>query len=263
MTLPSDLTQYVEAALEAADLAGEVIRPHFRTSVPADLKSDDSPVTVADRGAEQAMRTFLRERCPDCGILGEEFGLERPELPLRWVLDPIDGTRAFITGRPIFATLIGLMHGQEPLIGIIDQPVTRERWVGVKGRKTMFAGPMGGAAGTRPCPVISNAELSCTSPEILQQDLPRFQALQHVVKRTTWGGDAYGYGLLALGQLDIVVECSLKVWDWAALLPVVEGAGGRMTDWQGNRLRPDGNGEVIAVGDARLLPEVVAALQAP
>jgi myo-inositol-1(or 4)-monophosphatase len=258
-----DLTPYLEAALQAADLAGKVIRPHFRTSVPADLKSDDSPVTVADRRAEEAMRAFLNDRCPDCGILGEEFGLERPEAPLRWVLDPIDGTRAFITGRPIFATLIGLMQGEEPLIGIIDQPVTGERWVGVKGRKTTFSGPMGGIAGTRPCPVIGNAELSCTSPEMLKDDLPRFQALQRVVKRTTWGGDAYGYGLLALGQLDIVVECSLKVWDWAALLPVVEGAGGRMTDWQGQPLRTDGNGEVIAVGDPTLLPAVVAALKAP
>ncbi len=260
MTRPTDLTPYIEAALAAADLAGSVIRPHFRTSVPADLKSDASPVTVADRGAEEAMRAMLRERFPECGILGEEFGLERPEAPLRWVLDPIDGTRAFITGRPIFATLISLMHGEDPLIGIIDQPVTRERWVGVAGRKTVFTGSMGGVAGTRDCPVIGDAELSCTSPELLEEAYPRFQALQKVVKRTTWGGDAYGYGLLALGQLDVVVECSLKVWDWAALMPVVEGAGGRMTDWQGQRLRPGGDGRVIAVGDGRLLPDVVVAL---
>ncbi len=184
------------------------------------------------------MRAMLRERCPDCGILGEEFGLERPEAALRWVLDPIDGTRAFITGRPIFATLISLMHGEDPLLGIIDQPVTRERWVGAAGRPTTFTGPLGGTAGTRTCATIGNAELSCTSPELLVEHLPRFQALQKVVKRTTWGGDAYGYGLLALGQLDIVVECSLKVWDWAALMPVVEGAGGKMTDWQGGRLEP-------------------------
>ncbi|HVY18024.1 MAG TPA: inositol monophosphatase family protein [Rhodopila sp.] len=260
MTRPADLDPFVAIALEAADLAGSVIRPHFRTAVPADQKSDDSPVTIADRGAEEAMRAMLRNRCPDCGILGEEFGLERPEAPLRWVLDPIDGTRAFITGRPIFATLVALMHGDEPLIGIIDQPVTRERWVGVAGRPTTFSGPIGGSAGTRACPEIGNAELSCTSPELLKDDLPRFQALQGAVKRTTWGGDAYGYGLLALGQLDIVVERSLKVWDWAALMPVVEGAGGAMTDWQGGRLRSAGDGRVIAVGDRRLLPGVVSAL---
>ena len=178
MTRPADLDPYLAIALAAADLAGSVIRPHFRNAVPADLKSDDSPVTVADRGAEEAMRAMLRERCPDCGILGEEFGLERPEAALRWVLDPIDGTRAFITGRPIFATLISLMHGDDPLIGIIDQPVTRERWVGVAGRPTTFTGPIGGAAGTRICAEIGNAELSCTSPELLAEHLPRFQALQ-------------------------------------------------------------------------------------
>jgi len=260
MTRPADLNPYLDAALAAADAAGAVIRPHFRTDVPADLKSDESPVTVADRGAEEAMRAVLRERCPDCGILGEEFGLERAEAPLRWVLDPIDGTRAFITGRPIFATLIALMHGDDPLIGIIDQPVLRERWIGVTGRPTTFTSPIGGKAGTRACADIGNAELSCTSPELLVEHLPRFQALQRVVKRTTWGGDAYGYGLLALGQLDVVVECSLKVWDWAALMPVLEGAGGRMTDWQGGRLRSASNGQVIAVGDARLTDAVVAAL---
>jgi myo-inositol-1(or 4)-monophosphatase len=260
MTRPADLSPYVEIALATADLAGSVIRPHFRAAVSADLKSDDSPVTIADRGAEEAMRVMLRDRCPDCGILGEELGLERPEADVRWVLDPIDGTRAFITGRPIFATLISLMHGEDPLIGIIDQPVTGERWVGVTGQPTTFRGPLGGRAGTRPCPEIANAELSCTSPELLAEHLPRFQALQRRVKRTTWGGDAYGYGLLALGQLDIVVECSLKVWDWAALMPVVEGAGGAMTDWQGGRLRSGGSGQVIAVGDRRLLPAVVAGL---
>lgn len=260
MTRPPDLTPYVDAALAAADVAGQVIRPFFRSAVAADLKADQSPVTLADRGAEEAMRALLRERYPDCGILGEEFGLENGEAELRWVLDPIDGTRAFITGRPIFATLIGLMHGEEPLIGIIDQPVTGERWLGVAGRKTVFTGPLGGAAGTRACPAIGDAELSCTSPELLAEDLPRFQALQKQVKRTTWGGDAYGYGLLALGQIDVVVECTLKVWDWAALLPVVEGAGGRMTDWQGNRLRVAGSGHVIAVGDPRLTEAVAQGL---
>lgn len=258
----ADLDQYLDAALAAANAAGSVIRPFFRSAVSADLKADQSPVTMADRGAEEAMRALLRERCPDCGILGEEFGLEQPDAELRWVLDPIDGTRAFITGRPIFATLIGLMRGEEPLIGIIDQPVTGERWIGVTGRPTTFSGPFGGSAGTRACPVLPDAELSCTSPELLADDLPRFQALQKQVKRTTWGGDAYAYGLLALGQIDVVVECTLKVWDWAALLPVVEGSGGRMTDWQGNRLRVGGSGHVIAVGDPALTGAVANGLKA-
>jgi myo-inositol-1(or 4)-monophosphatase len=251
---------WLAAGLAAADAAGAVIRPYFRAALPADLKADQSPVTAADRGAEQAMRAELTRLCPDHGILGEEFGLERPDAPLRWVLDPIDGTRAFITGRPVFGTLVALLNGDAPVLGIIDQPITRERWVGVAGRKTVFSGPFGGRAGTRECADLSLAELSCTSPEMLGADLPRFQRVAARVRRTSWGGDCYAYGLLALGQIDVIVECDLKPWDWAALLPVVESAGGRMTDWSGNPPRTDGDGRIVAVGDARLLPAVLAAL---
>ncbi|HYZ24604.1 MAG TPA: inositol monophosphatase family protein [Rhodopila sp.] len=257
-----DLDRMLAAAIQAADAAGDVIRPFFRTAIPADVKADQSPVTIADRDAEHAMRGVLGRLTPECGILGEEFGLERAEAPLRWVLDPIDGTRAFITGRPIFGTLIALLRGDQPLLGIIDQPVTRERWIGVAGRPTSFTGPFGGLARTRSCPELRHAELSCTSPDMLGIDMPRFRALAVRVRRVTWGGDCYAYGLLALGLIDVIVECDLKPWDWAALLPVIEGAGGRVTDWAGNAPRVDGDGRVVAVGDPGLLPAVVAALAA-
>jgi myo-inositol-1(or 4)-monophosphatase len=237
-----------------------VIRPFFRRSVPADIKPDQSPVTIADRNAELAMRDVLRRLTPDCGILGEEFGQERADARLRWVLDPIDGTRAFITGRPTFGTLVALLDGDEALIGIIDQPVTGERWVGAAGQPTLFTGPLGGTAGTRACTGLASAELSCTSPEMLGGDLPRFQGLAGQVRRVSWGGDCYAYGLLALGQIDVIVECDLKPWDWAALLPVVRGAGGTVTDWAGAAPRVDGDGRIIAAGDAGLLPGVVSAL---
>ncbi len=237
-----------------------MIRPFFRRSVPADIKPDQSPVTIADRNAELAMRDVLRRLTPDCGILGEEFGQERADARLRWVLDPIDGTRAFITGRPTFGTLVALLDGDEALIGIIDQPVTGERWVGAAGQPTLFTGPLGGTAGTRACTGLASAELSCTSPEMLGGDLPRFQGLAGQVRRVSWGGDCYAYGLLALGQIDVIVECDLKPWDWAALLPVVRGAGGTVTDWAGAAPRVDGDGRIIAAGDAGLLPGVVSAL---
>jgi histidinol phosphatase-like enzyme (inositol monophosphatase family) len=237
-----------------------VIRPLFRGAVAADLKSDQTPVTIADRNAELAMRSELNHRCPECGILGEEFGLERPEARLRWVLDPIDGTRAFITGRPTFGTLVALLEDDTPVVGIIDQPVTGERWIGAADRATAFAGKLGGRIGTRACSHLGHAELSATSPGMFGADMPRFENLAAQVRRTSWGGDCYAYGLLALGQIDVIVECDLKPWDWAALSPVIHGAGGRLTDWQGNPPRSDGDGRVIAVGDTALLPAVMAVL---
>lgn len=261
MTEAAEFEAFVATAEAAADAAGAVIRPLFRKGLAADLKSDESPVTIADREAEQAARAVIGARFPDHGILGEEFGWQNPAARLRWVLDPIDGTRAFLTGRAQFGVLVALLDGDVPLVGVIDQPVTGERWVGVAGRRTTFRGPFGGAVGCRPCADLSLAELSCTSPQMFDApDLSRFAAVSAAAGRTYFGGDCYAYGLLALGQIDVIAESGLKIWDWAALAPVIEGAGGRMTDWQGRRLRPDGDGRVIAVGDAALLAPLVRLL---
>jgi myo-inositol-1(or 4)-monophosphatase len=257
-----DWVSLIAGAEAAADVAGAVIRPLFRAVPEALLKADRSPVTIADRSAEQAMRAVLAERFPQHGILGEEFGLDRPDARLRWVLDPIDGTRAFITGRPIFGTLIGLLDGDEAILGVIDQPVTGERWVGVAGQSTRFRGPFGGVVGPRACADLAAAELSATSPQMFTpEQARRFDRLVKATGRVTYGGDCYAYGLLSLGQIDVVAEADLKVWDWAALLPVVTGAGGRMTAWDGSPLRPDGDGTAIAVGHSGLLAPAIAALR--
>ena len=254
------MDRLVAAAEAAADVAGAAIRPLFRGRVAAELKADRSPVTIADRSAEQAMRAVLAERFPDHGIEGEEFGLDRPGAGLRWVLDPIDGTRAFITGRPTFGTLIALLEDERPILGVIDQPITGERWIGAAGRPTAFRGPFGGTPGCRRCASLAEAELSCTSPELLGARRPAWQRLAAAVQRVSWGGDCYAHGLLALGHIDVIAEADLKVWDWAALLPVIEGAGGRITGWDGRSLRRDGDGTALAVGNPALLEPAVALL---
>jgi len=259
----ADPLDYLQVALAVADAGAAAVRPYFRSGLKADDKADDSPVTLADRTAEQAMRAILAEHCPEHGIIGEEFGESGAAgNGNRWVLDPIDGTRAFITGRTTFGTLIALMRDETPIIGIIDQPITGERWVGVAGQPTRFTGPLGGVAGCRPCPVLAQAELSCTSPDIFDGETrPAFDRLRRAVRRTSWGGDCYGFGLLALGQIDLIVEDGLKPWDWAALVPVITGAGGSVTDWAGAPLRLGGPGKVIALGDRSLLPAVTSLLR--
>jgi len=257
-----DFEPLIAVASEAAAASGAAIRPWFRAGILSTQKADSSPVTLADREAEHAIRRVLAANFPDYGRLGEEEGLENPSSALRWVFDPIDGTRAFITGRPSFVTLIALLEDGKPILGLIDQPVTGERWLGVKGRRTSFSGPFGGVPGTRHRAKLEDAELSSTAPEIFEaENSPRFAKLAQAVKRVSWGGDGYAYGLLALGQIDVIAEATLKIWDWAALVPVIEGAGGSLTDWNGHHLREDGDGRALAVGDPALVPEIVAALR--
>jgi myo-inositol-1(or 4)-monophosphatase len=259
MTSPPTAT-VIQAAHAAADVAAAVIRPFFRSTLAADTKDDRSPVTIADRSAEQAMRAVLSQRFPDHAIHGEEYGLDRAHARFRWVLDPIDGTRAFITGRPTFGTLIALLDHGTPILGIIDQPISRERWLGVAGYPTTFTGS---PAATRACPALDQAELSCTAPEIFTDtEATRWRSLQAATCRTSWGGDCYAYGLLAAGHIDIIAEAGLKLWDWAALVPIIEGAGGRITDWSGAPLTPDSDGTVLAIGNPALHASAVAALSA-
>lgn len=256
-----DLTPFLNVATMMADAARCVVRPWFRSSVAVIDKADQSPVTLADRTAERVMRAILSERLPEHGVFGEEFGLENENSSYRWLLDPVDGTRSFVTGRPLFGTLIALLKDGVPVLGIIDQPVTEERWVGVSGQPTRFSSRFGGQAGTRACPELGQAELSCTSPEMLESAPHEgWKTLKKRAKRMTWGGDCYAYGLLALGQIDIIAECDMNPWDWAALVPVIEGAGGRITAWDGSPLHAEGDRTVLAVGDASLHSEAVQAL---
>ena len=241
---------YTDFAHSLADASGGIIRRHFRTPLSVEDKEDDSPVTVADREAERAMRELIAGRYPRHGIVGEEFGSERPDAAEVWVLDPIDGTRAFVAGKPVFGTLIALLRDGKPVLGIIDQPVLGERWVGAAGAGSRFCGE---AIATRSRAEIGRAILNTTSPELFSgADREAFLRLAESVRSTTYGGDCYAYGLLASGHIDLVVEAGLKPYDFCALVPVVDGAGGRITDWRGRPLGPHSDGRVIAAGDRRL-----------
>ncbi|RYD56140.1 MAG: histidinol-phosphatase [Sphingomonadales bacterium] len=248
----------IALAERLADVAGAAIRPYFRGQHGVEAKQDLSPVTLADRAAEEAMRKLLIAEAPMDGIIGEEFE-ERPGTSGRqWVLDPIDGTRAFIAGRPIFGTLIALIEDGWPLLGIIDQPITRERWLGVAGRPTLFNGE---PARTRRCRDLKDAILGTTSPALFGDDqLHAFEHLDRAVMSVVLGGDCYNYGCVASGWMDVVVEAGLKLHDFAALVPIVEGAGGRMCDWQGDPLHAGSNGEVVAAGDPARIDAILEAL---
>lgn len=249
---------YIDFAHELADASGAIIRGHFRTPFPVEDKDDASPVTVADREAERAMRELIAQRCPGHGIVGEEFGNHRPDAAEVWVLDPIDGTRAFVAGKPIFGTLIALLRDGRPVLGVIDQPVLGERWVGAAGVGSRFCRE---AARTRSCGGIDRAILNTTSPALFAgADREAFTRLSESVRSTTYGGDCYAYGLLASGHIDLVVEAGLKTYDFCALVPVVDGAGGRITDWTGRPLGPDSDGRVIAAGDPRVHEEALELL---
>jgi inositol-phosphate phosphatase / L-galactose 1-phosphate phosphatase / histidinol-phosphatase len=258
--------EHISIAHSLADAAATITTRHFRTGILADTKSDDSPVTVADREAEAIMKKIITERCPEHGIFGEEQGYTPPSSsisssPTRylWVLDPIDGTKSFITGKPLFGTLIALLADGVPILGIIDQPVLKERWVGIAGQPTTLNSV---PITTRPCTSLRDAYLYATSPHMFSgYTATAFARLRDAVRIPLYGCDCYAYGLLAAGHCDIVAEADLKPYDYMALVPIIEGAGGVVTDWRGGDLRWDvrweegdfgkfHSGEVLATGDA-------------
>ena len=254
------MTDDIALAHRLADAAGAAIRPYFRGEIGLEAKGDASPVTLADRAAEEAMRRILAAEAARDGIIGDEFGSEREGASRTWVLDPIDGTVSFAAGRPIFGTLIALLREGFPVLGVIDQPIAGERWVGAMGRATTFNGT---EVRTRPCRDLADAALASTGPQYFDDHAAEhFMALagKTAHKRMIWGGDCYNYGLLASGQVDLVCESGLKLHDFAALVPVVEGAGGTMADWNGEPLHAGSEGHVIALGDPARLEDVVEAL---
>lgn len=254
-----DAAEATALAHRLADAAGDCIRQAFRQPLAVDLKSDASPVTAADRSAERIMRDMIERHRPDDGIVGEEFGEKKGRSGLTWVLDPIDGTKSFVVGRATFGTLIALCEDDVPVLGVIDQPVTRERWIGVRGAPTLFNGA---PVQVRPCAKLADARAGSTSPAQLRRGTPPlWERLEKACAAFAWGGDCYLYGLLACGYVDMVVESLLKPHDFAALVPVVEGAGGIMRTWQGDPVTLGAGGDVVALSDNRLWLEMQRLLE--
>ena len=241
---------FLPLAHRLADASGAVILRYFRQSLAIEDKdhiAGYSPVTAADREAEAAIRALINESCPDHGILGEEHGHERPDARFTWVIDPIDGTKAFISGMTTWGTLIALQDHGHGIIGVLDQPFLRERFVGHG--EGAYLGDR--RLAVRSCPDLSGATLYATEPNMFAPaELVAFDALAARVRLRRFGADCYAYGMLAAGFVDLVVEASMNPWDIAALIPIVEGAGGIVTSWNGGPVGADG--QVLAVGDRRL-----------
>jgi myo-inositol-1(or 4)-monophosphatase len=261
-----DFSEFVD---ELANLSGDVILPFFRTALAADDKSGGGvfdPVTEADRAAETAMRRRIAASFPSHGVIGEEFGADRPGAEYVWVLDPIDGTKSFISGLPLWGTLIGLQHRGRPCFGMMNQPFTRERFSG-DGQAARWRGlspkgtPQERKLRTRPCSTLGKATVMTTHPGLLTDGaLEPFQRIEAQARLSRYGGDCYAYCALASGQVDLVIESGLKPHDVAALIPIVQGAGGVMTTWTGEDAAK--GGAIVACGDPHLHEQTLRILTA-
>jgi len=261
MTVDDKLVSF---AHRLADASGAVIRPYFRQRIEVAHKPGKGtfdPVTEADKGGEKAIRAIIERERPDDGILGEELGEKKGSNGLRWVLDPVDGTRAFITGRHEWGSLIALEKDEVPVLGIIDQPVLGERFLGVHGRSVLIEGDRRTPLKVRQCASLNDATLCATDPGqyFSPEQLTAFARVKAQVRMTRYCGDCYLFAVLAMGFVDIVIEAGFSRWDIAALIPIVEGAGGVITAWDGGDCR-DGK-TILACGDRRIHEEAIKLLK--
>ena len=254
-----DFAAFVE---KLAGVAGETILPFFRTALNVRDKGCPGafdPVTAADHAAETAMRALIRSQFPDHGIVGEEYGSDRPEAEYVWFLDPIDGTKSFISGMPAWGTLIALTRLGVPVFGLMDQPFTRERFSG-DGGAAHYRGPAGKRdLRVRPCESLAEAILFTTSPRLMNEaDRRAFGRVEEAARLSRYGGDCYAYCVLAAGHIDLVIETELKPYDVLALIPIIEGAGGVITTWENGPAHK--GGRIVAAGDKRVHAQAMALL---
>ena len=257
------MTEFEAFAVELAREAARVTLPFFRSDIGHVDKGGAAgfdPVTEADKQAETAIRNLIAARYPDHGIIGEEYGEDRPDAEHVWVLDPIDGTRAFISGLPLWTTLIALRIKGKPTVGVIAQPYLDEIYIGGPSGAHLLRGETETLLAVRSCEKLTDAVISTTDPDIFSgSELGAWTQVRATARLARLGCDAYAYAMVAAGKMDLVAETSLKPWDWSALVPVIEAAGGKVVNWRGDA--PDDNGQVLAVGDARLIDQALITLR--
>ena len=257
------MTEYELFAVELAREAARVSLPYFRGAYEEADKGGPGafdPVTQADREAEEAIRTLIAARYPDHGVIGEEYGEDRPDADLVWILDPIDGTRAFVAGLPLWTNLIALRTGGRPTVGVIGQPYLDEIFLGGPSGARLLKGGTEASLAVRPCPRLTEAIIATTDPDLFTgAELGAWTQVRAAARLARLGCDAYAYAMLAAGRIDLVAESGLKVWDWSALVPVIEAAGGEVTNWRGET--PDGTGQILAVGDVSIREQALVTLR--
>ncbi len=251
--------------VELNHAAAQVILPLFRADHGMEDKAGAGaydPVTAADRGAEAAIRARIGERFPDHGVIGEEYGEDRPDADFVWVIDPIDGTRSFVAGLPVWTTLIALRFQGEPVLGSIGQPYLDELYIGSAAGSRLVSGGGARPLKVRECPRLTQAVIATTDPWACFDgaELGAWTQVRAAARLGRFTCDAYAYAMVALGTMDLVVEAGLKSWDIEAAVPVIEGAGGLVTDWRGDRLGREG-GQMVIAGDRRCLDEALVALR--
>jgi inositol-phosphate phosphatase/L-galactose 1-phosphate phosphatase/histidinol-phosphatase len=258
------IERYRKFAEGMLDQTGKIALTYFRQPMEIQTKADGSPVTVADRSIEDYIRRQIVSTCPDHGIWGEEEGLQDVDARYVWVVDPIDGTQSFINGIPLWGTLLALLEAGRPILGVIDVPALAERWVGTAAGCLCAAGK---ACTTSGCASLAAASVFTTSPDMFcPQEYAVFDALSTRARLRRFGGDCYSYAMLAAGYIDAVVEAGLEPYDFLALVPVIEGAGGVVTDWRGESLSLSSDGRVLAAATRALHQEMlgyVKAIHAP
>lgn len=248
------MQEFIKLANRLADEAGKIVYQYYRKPFEVISKEDESPVTIADRTIEKRMRDIIEAERPEDGIYGEEFGIKESQNGYTWVLDPIDGTKPFIIGRPTFGTLIALCKDDVPILGVIDQAILKDRWIGVQGQPTTHNGR---PVKTRPCLHLKDATCAITAPGMFDGYRGSFiKDLRGGFRFIAWGGDCISYGLLASGHLDAVIEANMQPYDYLACVPIIEGAGGFISDFEGQPLTLNSKDTVLALGDKALLNDV-------